>query len=361
MPRVFAGMVYVWPQKSAPPYIIAALEPTAGNFNQDVYLVLDCLFVFLAALYLRSNDKAADLIRTYFWSAVLVAGLALWQFASRTVGVPYPNDLFYSNPGMATLTTQSIGSIPRINGPFTEPSALAGYMVGIMCASGWAMMQGHRGGLLRWSFALAVLTIALSTSATGIAVALILVLGVPGVALVTGSVRLMASIIKIWLPAFLCVMILFTIATVFIPGLGDAAELIFSSTVNKQDSSSYEERTSADFDSLTAFVDSYGLGVGWGSNRSSSLIPGLLASLGIPGCVGLIWFGTVVTREVRKARRGHVTAEQLLAIDACTGAIIGFLLAAMLSGPTINAITFYFLLALLIATATRVTSKRAQQ
>ena len=361
MPRVFAGQVYVWPQKSEPPYVLSALQPTSGNFNQDVYLVVDCLFVFAAAAYLRTARDNSSLIRTYFWSGIVAAIVAIWQFGARTVGVPFPEQLFYCNPGLSILSDQTMGSVPRINGSFTEPSSLAGYMIGIVAASGWAMMQGHRLPLLRWAFVLGLLSIALSTSATGIASVCLMAVGVPSFVLLTGSLRLMSTIVRVWLPVCVCVLLVFGSATVFMPGLGSAASVVFSSTADKQDSESYEARSTADLDSLAAFVDSDGLGAGWGSNRSSSLIPGLLASLGIPGCVGLLWFGAVITREVRSARRLRGTVDQMLAIDSCCGGISGVLLATILSGPAINSISFYFLLALLIATATRVTGQSVLQ
>jgi hypothetical protein len=48
------------------------------------------------------------------------------------------------------------------------------------------------------------------------------------------------------------------------------------------------------------------------------------------------------------------TSEQMLVIDGCCGAIVGFLIGAGLAGPTINSITFFFLVALLVACVVRV-------
>jgi hypothetical protein len=98
----------------------------------------------------------------------------------------------------------------------------------------------------------------------------------------------------------------------------------------------------------------YGLGVGWGSNRSSSLIPGLLAGVGVPGLAGLLWFGASVARRARMALDVGRSADLAYVIDGCCGGLAGFLIAAIVSAPTITSLTFFFLLSLLIACTTRV-------
>jgi len=354
MPTVFEGTVFVWPQKSTPPFALTPLAWNPGNFNQDMYLIIDCAFFLLSAMYLRSRLVLSSVIRFYFLSGFLVAAVAFWQFGSKMAGLPYPDSMFYSNPGVAILTEQTMGALPRINGPFTEPAALASYMLSIVCATGWAMLQGHRDSMLRWLFGAGLLTIVLSTSATGFAVLAIVGAGLPVYALASGSVRTMSAILKVSLPFIFIIGSLSATASMFVPDFNKNVQVIYEATVNKQDSSSYDERSSADLDSLAAAVDSYGLGAGWGSNRSSSLVPGLLAQIGLPGCAGLLWFASVLTRQVRKARRLQCPREHLLVMDACCGGLVGFLLPAVLSAPTINSVTFFFLLALLIACATRV-------
>ncbi len=356
MPMVFQGKVFVWPQKAEPPFILTALAPSPANLNQDIYLALNCIFLLLTATFLtKSRLDLGSFMRVYLASGFVVAAVAAWQFASRVAGVPFPEDLFYSNPGWSILTDQSIGGVPRINGPFSEPSSLGGYMASIMCASAWLLLQGRRDKMLRWLLAVSLGTMLMSTSTTGFGVLALVCIGVPTVALLRGSGRLIASIFKIGVPVLLLGGFLFVSASLLLPGVGESITEVVTASLDKQQSSSYDDRTNADLDSINAMVDTYGLGVGWGSNRSSSLIPGLLASVGIPGVLGLLWFGASIAREVWAAHRQGATPEQKLVLDGCCGALTGFLLGAFLSGPTINTITFYFLVALLIACAVRVT------
>ncbi|MGI4746175.1 MAG: hypothetical protein ACRYFY_09045 [Janthinobacterium lividum] len=362
MPWIFQDKVFVWPQKAQPPFVLMPLEPSSSNINQDIYLFINCVILVAAAIFMvRSPLRLKTLFQTYLASGFVVAFIAIWQFASKLAHVPYPESLFYSNPGWAILTGQQMGSIPRINGPFSEPSSLGGYMGTIVCATGWQLLQGHRDRVLKWLFFTGLLTMMLSTSSTGFGVLGIVCIGVAALGLLTGSARIMGAILKLGLPLGLLILLLLGIGNTFAPELSKNVGTIFGQTLTKQQSSSYEDRTSTDIDSLMVVVDTFGLGAGWGSNRSSSLLPGLLAGVGIPGVVGLAWFAIVVGKGVRRVKAARCAMDQLFVVDGCCGALIGFLVAALLSGPTINSVTFFCLVAILIACIVQVDMQQAAQ
>jgi hypothetical protein len=137
------------------------------------------------------------------------------------------------------------------------------------------------------------------------------------------------------------------------PGVAHQAVSIANATLNKQQSSSYQDRTSTDIDSLHEAAESYGLGVGWGSNRASSLIPGLASVIGIWGIAGLLWFISRILTHVRTAQRRATVPELKMVVHGCTGSVLGTLAATVLSGPGITSPDFYLQLALLIAAAGR--------
>jgi hypothetical protein len=362
LPRLLEGQVYVWPQKNDPPFAIRPLQPTSGNINQDAYLLIDCGLLLLTSTFLSSPAvRLRPLINTYLVTGFLVAGISAWQFANKMAGVPFPDQLFYSNPGVSILTAQSVGAIPRLNGPFSEPSSLAGYMASIVCCSGWLLIRGHTSLWLRLLLLAGLGTMILSTSTTGFAVLVMAGVLVPGMAAIKGDTRLMIGITRLGLPLVLVIALAGLVASVVQPTLFSSLNEIADSSLNKKDSSSYEERTSADIDSLTAFVDSYGLGAGWGSNRSSSLIPGLLASVGVPGMIGLGWFGTFLAKEVSRARRLTTDRNLLFVIDGCCGALTGYLLGAVISAPALTSTTFYYLLAVLIAAIAKIKIENIQR
>ena len=355
MPRLFQGQAYVWPQKEIPPFVIEPLQPSSSNINQDVYLVLNCALVVLGSCFFtRSRLHLLPFLRTYFASGLIVAVIAVWQFANKMAGIPYPSSLLYSNPGWAILTGQSIGFIPRINASFSEPAALAGYMSSIVCASGWIMLRGHRGTLIRLSFMTGLATIALSTSTTGFAALAVIGVGVPAVAMLTGSSRLGGMVLKVGVPGVILVGLAFFAGETLVPRFDSGVSQVIAATMDKQHSSSYNDRTNTDVDSLAVVGQTFGLGAGWGSNRSSSLLPGVLANVGVPGLLGLLWFGAIVTGAVRRARRSLPTPEQSIVIDGCCGGLFGFILTALISGPSIGAVIFYLLLALLVGCVVRV-------
>ena len=69
------------------------------------------------------------------------------------------------------------------------------------------------------------------------------------------------------------------VTSALLPRMVRGVQEVLASTMNKQESSSYQDRTSTDVDSLAIVLPTYEFGVGWGSNRSSSLVPGILATL----------------------------------------------------------------------------------
>jgi hypothetical protein len=355
LPRLFKDQTWIWPQKPIAPWVMAVLSPDINDFHQDFYLLVNCLFLVLTAIYLTKSERPLSVfVRAYFVSGYLVAGVSAWQFANRDFGIPFPETLFYSNPDWAILTEQEIGEVPRINGPLSEPSALAAYMASIVCATGWLLLRGRRDRSLWILFFTGLLTMMLSTSTTGFGVLTIVGVGVPLYALVTRSRRMMAAVTRVGLTLIIFGGLALPMVGTFVPRVYDNINEVVDATINKPESVSYDERVGVDLASLQATIDTYGFGTGWGSNRSSSLMPGLLGTLGIPGLVMIFWFIHRVAEAVRTARRIGCSSEQSMVIDACVGGLVGFLLAALLSGPTITSTAFYLLLALLIACATRV-------
>ncbi len=355
MPRFLSGKVMVWPQKQLPPFSQIPLEPSSSNMNQDCYLIIDCMFTVAAALFLtKSTLRLTTFFNTYLITGFVVAGVSVWEFANRVARIPYPEDILYSNPSWAVLATQTIGRVPRINGPFTEPSALAVYMFSIVCATGWIVLQGSATKMIRVLLIVGLLTMMMSTSTTGFAA-----LGIVGallfaMALLSGSFKMFVQALKLVLPLVVFFALAAAVAGVAVPNFGRNVSEVIDATMNKQDSSSYNDRTSADVDSFAVAVTTGGLGVGWGSNRSSSLIPGLAAGLGLPGLLGLAWFAVSLARGVRRSKRLQPSAEQKMIINGCCGGASGLVIAAALSAPTITSVTFYFLVALLIACIARV-------
>jgi hypothetical protein len=137
------------------------------------------------------------------------------------------------------------------------------------------------------------------------------------------------------------------------PTLLDAVSSVVDSTLNKGDSDSYTDRTATDSAALDTVSMTYGLGVGWGSFRSSSLVPGLLANAGVFGVVAVLWLASRTTQLVRRrtaAMRDHPGS---LVVGGFSAALCGQLTAALFSAPTIASLAFFLQLGCVIGVAAR--------
>ena len=155
---------------------LTPLQPTFGNVTQALYLMINIIFMVAVAIFLtRSAIPYQSIIASYLLGGYVVVGLTFWQLGNRVAGIPFPDELLQSNPGWA-IVTQVVGTVPRLQGPFSEPAALAGYMSGIALCCLWLSVRGYRIMRPNLLLGLAVSTTLLSTSTTGI---LTIVVGLP--------------------------------------------------------------------------------------------------------------------------------------------------------------------------------------
>ncbi len=355
IPRLFEGQILVWPQKIEGFFVLAPLAPNSGNYTQDLYLLVDAALALTGSIYLtREGINFRLLLDTFFVGNCLVIAISLWQFAGNEAHVWFPTNFFLSNPGWALLSEEAVGSVVRITGPFSEPAALAGYLCGAVSAASWVILNGDKAVLPRIVLVLGVGVLLLSTSTTGYAALAIMIAWLLLYTVITGSpsLRKRAAIGVVGAVAVVAIGIVAVPAVA--PGVAQDAATIVNATLTKQESSSFNDRTSTDLDSIQEMFESYGLGVGWGSNRSSSLGPGLCASVGVWGILGLLWFTVGIVRHIRAAHRVATSKAPVLVMHGCAAGLLGMLAAAFISAPSITSPDFYLLLALLIATAARV-------
>jgi hypothetical protein len=355
LPDTFAGRIFVSPQKPDPLAFgaLVPLEFTFGNITQVLYLGMNVLFALTAAIYVtRGSVPYERIIAGYMFGGYIVVALVFWQFANRLGGIWYPEDLLHSNPGFA-IVTQSFGAVPRMQGPFSEPAALAFYLSGVALCCLWLSIRGYRLMKPNLLLALSILCVLLSTSTTGIVT---LVVGLPlvlGLASVGGDLsslkRAFRTMGVLLIGAVLVLGPLFVIK----PGLIDSVDTVVTATLTKGDSDSYEARSSLDSGAIEALAASDGLGVGWGSYRSSSLIPGLLANGGVFGLVMVSWLIWGLYRLSRRARVASPTHPGQVLAAGFTASMCGQFGAALISGPMINSLAFFLQLGCVVGVLAR--------
>lgn len=360
LPDAFQGEVLVWPQKPHPLGQDAPtpLAPDGSGRNQCMYLSMNVILTLAGALFVsRRAIPYRQIVGVYLLGGYAVVVLSAWQLASRLTGLFFPSDIFYSNPGF-TLMIDNLGGVPRINATFAEASALANYMSGVVFCTLWLSVRGHQIMAPRLLFVLSLFTVLASTSTTGIAT---VVLGVPALLLLAGGTTGRAKLGRVWgtLGAMAAAALLIIVPLlILMPQLGDMVAKVADITLSKGSSDSYAERSAHDADAFTAMLDTYGLGVGWGSFRSSSLLPGLLANSGMIGVALILWFGLRTRWLV--GRTGPATPgagkvhEGRIAVDGFGAALCGQLVAAFMAAPTLTSVSFFLQLACLIGAAARI-------
>ncbi|AQS84639.1 MAG: hypothetical protein ABF876_06925 [Acetobacter aceti] len=355
MPRLFHNEVLVWPQKADAAGVQVLLAPSFGNISQDGYLVVNIILMIFGAQYL--TRPLIDMRK--FYGAFVLAGwlvvfIAFWQFASRMAGVPFPKEFFYSNTAWTVLDGQMAGPVPRINGSFTEPSACATYLAGVMFSCIWLTIKGYTFPTIKPLIIASTLGLCLTTSTTGFVTVAIGMILLPFMVVATGAGRLLGRLAQFAMIGAVVVGVSGLMVVTFAPQVVAGVQRVSEGTASKKDSASYKERTQADTDAMAACMGTYGLGTGWGSNRSSSLVPGLLASVGIIGCVALLMFDIRLMLAAKAALNAAPGGDYSLVIEGFIAAILGRLIAALTSAPTIGMPDFYVMIAITIAAIARV-------
>ena len=265
-----------------------------------------------------------------------------------------------SNPSWV-IVRQSLGSVPRLQGPFTEPAALAYYLCGLMSCCLWLVVRGRRRLRPDLLLGLSIVCILLSTSTTGILAVVVAMVAMPVLAARRNDRRALARLGRIL--GLLAVGGVMMIGPILVlkPDLVNAASTVVESTLSKGDSQSYRERSDLDLAALGTVADTYGLGVGWGSFRCSSLLPGILANGGVFGGLMVAW---LVVKVVLLGRRVRAKATRHPGRDLVAGfsaSLCGQFGAALLSAPTISSMIFYIHLGCVIGVSAQMAGRAVPQ
>lgn len=209
--------------------------------------------------------------------------------------------------------------------------------------------------------ALSIVCVLLSTSTTGIVT---LVAGIPAV-LAVGSVggepgslqRIGKTVGYLLLGCSLAIVPIFILK----PDLVDAVNVVVEGTLSKGESDSYAERSEMDASAINAMQELYGLGVGWGSFRSSSFVPGMLANSGIIGIIMILWFIAGIYRLGRRARVASPHHPGQILVNGFSAALCGHFAAAVVSAPMISSLTFYIQLGCIVGVIARISTEARRQ
>jgi hypothetical protein len=284
-----------------------------ANIAQICYL-LAAVAVFGLALFStrKEIDRGLD---WYVHGCVVASVFAMYQLANALTGLPYPAAVFYSNPRYVIYPAYMINGMWRLNSTFTEASSLASHLSVGIALLGWNVTTRPFHWRSAVSLALMVLTLLLTLSSTGYLSMIVLLLAT--VALTLRALLRTRSLSRIK-TIFILLIVLVVTSVLLTTGAGATIDkALHSVLLDKENTSSYRERTASNDSAIETARQTYYMGAGWGSVRCSSLGAGLLATVGLIGvlvfCAFLISLMLPLFKRNYDSRFGDVYEKSLLA------------------------------------------------
>ncbi|MDP9902193.1 hypothetical protein [Variovorax ginsengisoli] len=327
MPFLFSGLPVYNPRAGVDEQYgsLTDLAFGFGNLSHIVYLILNASV--LRAFFLASNFGPRELIgKAFDFSAGVVVIVGLYQWMHMMFGVPFPFDLIYSNAQIREAMPDDMQGYSRIFSTFPESSYCAAYLTAYLF---YFIFAKNKDFVLSFfgvaCVGVVLLCIALTGSTTGY--------------LALMATALFALIVESYgkTKAFLygVVTLLVFVLSIFAFALTPfGQELIIKTLLEKGDTLSTLHRLAADQRAIEIFFETFGLGVGLGSNRASSFISTTLSNFGLIGfllmmfCVFLhlswLWVNYNFSRKIQLPRMSAMWA------------FVSLLAAMILAIPDIN-------------------------
>lgn len=329
-PRLFAGETTVFIAVMGVVREVP-LAPSSGTITQTAYFLLGALlFIGLCSVSLQAGNLK-KISNGFFAFAITHALLGLLDIGAKLAGL---GDILLPirTASYALLTEAEQSGFWRIVGGCSEASTYSAYALAALafCFAYWRRTNGWLAALLT---AILFLLVILSTSSTAyVGLALLCLLALGGVGTSALRNRLCAADIVLTAGA------LTTLAALLALYLYDSrlfapfTTLIQTMVFEKATSESGLERAYWNVQSLQSFLDTYGLGTGMGSSRSSSWLVSTISQLGVIGSLLVAALLLALLRGMGGLRE-HPEDRPVFAL--CAGARacgFAFLLAASISG-----------------------------
>lgn len=333
LPRIFAGQMNVAPLRfdnARNLFDTVPLAPTAQNLTASIYLLGALLVALAAYTVVRTRNGLETLVK----GGVVVAWVHALTglIASLTKGTPVEEVFALFRNGTYAQLDQAYQGFNRVDGFFPEASGwaafgLAWFIFNAECwyRSVWAKHTGRAALVLG-----AVLFFSTSSTAyvgLGCYVAFFVV----RMLLVPGSAR--PERLREAIGAAFGIVLVAAVAMAALPRFADQViDMVLHMTVDKQDSTSGQQRLFWALQGIEAFKVSNGLGIGPGSFRSSSLATAILGTMGV---IGVVTFGGYLLTLVRPLPRNPQDPNDavLAVMFAAANTALLVLIPAAISSP----------------------------
>lgn len=350
LPRLFAGRTSAFiPMREHGLVFEVPLAPVSGNFTQTAYFALGAL-AFLAMSVLLLRRGTLDAVRKGFFAwAGINAAAGVIDLMSKMMGA---GDVFrpVRTATYALVTEVEQAGFWRIVGLYSEASAFgAAALASLAFSFTYWKSTGSRPAFVLAMVLLVLVLLSTSTTAyAGLGILfLVLMLGLAG-SLAAGRI----SRVDIGLLALCAVCAVAGLAILVRDRHAfEAFEELFRTTIlEKSTSSSALERSFWNARSLQSFLDTYALGIGLGSSRSSNWVISVLSQLGLLGA--LLQAALVATLAYAPGREAWSRGDrELIALhDSVRAAALTVLLCGTIAGGAADpGLLFFISLATVLA------------
>ncbi len=337
-PRVFAGMVEIVPMRGDLDGVAGGwpmLSPSLQNISQLGYFSISVASILVMAFLFQVPRYQQIMLKGLFVAGLLTVVTGMLDHASQHINVGFILDPFRT-ASYSLLVEHGVLGMKRVVGLMPEASAYGPMAVthGVLLFL-WKDAFEHRRlrhysavlvpllfvfGFLSAS-SMAYLTIGASVAVLGARSVLRMLRRRPAARAARLPWRVAAAM------TLAGILLLYNlIPTPFAPIGGLVERMVFEKT----GSSSFDERMSWNAVSLAALVDTYGVGVGIGGTRTSSLPVAFLASFGVLGTLLLI--GLIA--RVLLSRKLHRHPADRILCDGSAWALVPLLSSNLLTATT---------------------------
>jgi hypothetical protein len=267
-----------------------ALALGSTNISQICYLVAAGA-VFLIALASSREERRAAL-NWYVYGCLVAALFSGYQVLSAITKIPFPSAILYSTPNHIIFhpTISTVGL--RLNSTFPEVSAMAPYMSVGVALLGWDLCTQPLSWRTNISLFVTIVALLCTESTTGYLALLFIGLSLVVLCIVRYLKTGIVSRQKIWMSFFVLTVVILLLAAT---NATQVMRTTFQTVVlDKSKTSSYMQRVQTNTAALQTARDTFYVGAGWGSVRCSSLIYGLIGTVGIGGCA--LFFGSMLAQ-----------------------------------------------------------------
>lgn len=353
MPRLFFHQFEVYPLAIANSFGIISpilLYPVSANVTQSIYFIGN----LVAFMMVAGMCRTPGLLRTAAIGMIVATcvnlAIVVIDQVTHAVGMTSLLD-FIRNAEYGQLFHATVLGFKRITGSFPEASSYATAAMGLMAFN----LRLWRGGVFPavtgWLALAMLVTVLMSTSTTAYVAAaayfgLVYSAAFAGIDPAMPKSRRDQKRRGIFISAIpVSIVLMMTVFALRPDLLGGLQEFLDMSVTSKMESDSGSERTSWNMGGIETIVNTFGLGAGLGSVRTSSFLIGLPANVGF---IGTILF-VVFFRRVFYPYKGGLTTtldpdSSQIAAAARSGAL-GILLACAASGGTADLTLFFFIFA----------------